>query len=260
MIASDNLPVDYSSRSRLDGRSYVVIGAGQGIGRETARALKHAGAKQIVCVDRVQQRAELIATELDGVPWIGDVTTRSEVARLAQDCADALDRIDGLVDIVGVAQRASVLDLDDETWDAQFAINLRQVYYVSQELGRRMMLTGGGTMVFIASAAGLYSGPGPAYSAAKAGVISWVRSLGVELGPSIRANAIAPGAIATPRMDVRWGPEDRAFYSAKTPLARLGEPSEVASVALFLTSDLSSYITGETLSVGGGADARGPYR
>jgi NAD(P)-dependent dehydrogenase (short-subunit alcohol dehydrogenase family) len=258
---SDDSYTDYISRFRLTGRNYVVIGAGQGIGRQTAHALKQAGAEQVVCVDREQDRAERVASEIDGVAWVGDVTTRGEAARLRQDMVATIGKIDGLVDIVGMAHAVSVLDLDDATWDSQFTVNLRHVYHLSQELGREMVRTGGGTMVFIASAGGIYSAPGPAYAAAKASVMSWVRSLAVELGPdNVRANAVAPGAIVTPRTDARWTPEERDFYSSRSPLGRLGTPGDVASVVLFLTSDLSSYITGETLIVGGGADARGPYR
>ena len=141
------------------------------------------------------------------------------MARLGADAADALGTINGFVDIVGMARFAPMLDIDDETWDWEFDICLRHAYLLSQEFGRRMVATGGGTMVFIASVSGFTSAPNhAAYGAAKAGLMAWVQSVAVELGPQqIRANAVAPGTILTPRMDVAFDDAKRKENSAVVP-------------------------------------------
>jgi NAD(P)-dependent dehydrogenase (short-subunit alcohol dehydrogenase family) len=263
MVATDNTPVpDYLHLQRLDGRNYVVVGAGQGMGRQTCHALTQAGAARIVCVDIDEDRAADIANEIGiGIPWAGDVTKRADVIRLGEFAGDRLGTIAGLVDIVGMARWGSVLEIDDENWDWSHDMNVRHAFLVSQELGRRMVATGGGTMVFIASVSGLSAAPmHAAYGAAKAGLMAYIQTLAVELGPSgIRANAIAPGVVLTPRMDIAYTDEQRAANNAVVPLGRMGRPSDIAGAALFLTCDLSAFVSGRTLVVDGAVDAKFPY-
>jgi NAD(P)-dependent dehydrogenase (short-subunit alcohol dehydrogenase family) len=263
MTTADRSPVPiFLDRIRLDGRNYVVVGAGQGMGRQSSHALAQAGAQRILCVDIDDQRAAEIADEIGvGVPWVGDVTKRAEVRRLAADASELLGTINGFVDFVGTARYGGMLDIDDETWDWQFDICLRHAYLLSQELGRRMVQTGGGTMVFIASPAGLHSAPDhAAYGAAKAALIAWMRTIAVELGPMrIRANAVAPGFIMTPRAEAALDEGLLAKYASLAPLGRHGQPDEIASTVLFLTSDLSSFISGHTVIADGGVDATFRY-
>src|SRR5690349_6867891 len=119
MVATDNTPVpNYLDQLRLDGRSYVVLGAGQGMGRQTCHALTQAGAAKIVCVDIEDERAKDIAQEIGiGIAWAGDVTKRADAQRLGDFAEEQLGTINGLVDIVGMARWAGVLDVDDENWD-----------------------------------------------------------------------------------------------------------------------------------------------
>ena len=260
--ADSSVVPDYLGRLRLDGRNYVVVGAGQGMGRHTSHALAQAGASKIMCVDVDAQRADEIAAEIGiGVPWVGDVTKRASVRQLAADAARELGTIHGFVDIVGLATWAGIFDIDDDAWDSQFDMCLRHAYMLSQELGRLMVPSGGGTMVFIASASGLSGAPNhAAYGAAKAALMAWTQSLAVELGPhQIRANAVAPGTILTPRMAAMFDDERRALNAATVPLKRMGDPADIAGAVLFLTSDLSSYVNGRTLLVDGGVDAKFPY-
>ena len=265
MTTADDSPIpDFLSRLRVDGRSFVVAGAGMGMGRQTAHALAQAGAAKVVCVDVEQDRAEEIVAELGGdvgVPWVGDVTNRAGAAQLAVDAEAACGRIDGLVDIIGMARWQSILEMEDETFDWEIDICLRHAYLLSQELGRRMVASGGGTMVFIASVSGLTAAPmHAAYGAAKAGLMAWVQSLAIELGPhAVRANAIAPGTILSPRMDAVFNEDQRRTNAENAPLQRMGSTSDIASAALFLSSDLSGYVTGRTLVVDGGVDAKFPY-
>jgi NAD(P)-dependent dehydrogenase (short-subunit alcohol dehydrogenase family) len=254
MTTADSSPIpDYLSMLRLDGRGYVVAGAGVGMGRHTTHALAQAGAGKIICVDIDAGRAQEIADEVGevAIAWSGDVTTREGAAELGVFAEATLDRIDGFVDIIGMAKWESILDMTDETFDWEIDMNLRHAFLLSQELGRRMITTGGGTMVFIASVSGLTSGPmHAAYGAAKAGLMAWVQTLSEELGQyDIRANAVAPV----------FSEEQRRVNAANSPLGRMGATSDIASAALFLTSDLSGYISGRTIVVDGGVDAKFPY-
>ena len=272
MTTADASPVpDYLARLRVDGRSFVVAGAGMGMGRQTAHALTQAGAAHVVCVDVDGDRAAEVAAEINAtldagraevaLPWTGDVTTREGAVRLAAEAESSMGRIDGLIDIIGMARWQSILEMEDETFDWEIDICLRHAYLLSQEIGRRMVGSGGGTMVFIASVSGLTAAPmHAAYGAAKAGLMAWVQSLAIELGPhGVRANAVAPGTILSPRMDAVFTDEQRRVNAANSPLGAMGSTSDIASAALFLSSDLAAYVTGRTLVVDGGVDAKFPY-
>jgi NAD(P)-dependent dehydrogenase (short-subunit alcohol dehydrogenase family) len=261
MTATDNSPVpDYQSLLRLDGKGYIVVGAGVGMGRQTTHALAQAGAK-VVCVDVDVRLAKEIADEVGGVAWAGDATKREEVERLVADSVRELGRIDGVVDIIGMARYQSILDMEDETWDWEFDICLRHAYLVSQAAARVMKDTGGGTLTFIGSVSGMTGAPNhAAYGAAKAGLISWIRSLAEELGPhGIRANGVAPGVVWTPRVSALLGDAGKATNAANSPLRRVALPADIAAAALFLSTDLSGYITGQTIVVDGGVGVKFPY-
>lgn len=261
MTAADATPVpNYPDLLRLDGKGFIVLGAGQGMGRQASHALKQAGAK-VFCVDIDRQRADDIADEVGGIPYAADCTKREEVQKVVDTAHAQLGQINGFVDIIGLALWSGILDADDKLWDDQFDVVLRHAYYVSQIAGRRMRDAGGGAMVFIASVSGLSGAPNhAAYGAAKAGLMAWVKSLALELGPlNIRANAVAPGTIETPRRSTKaYTPEKAAEMARAIPLGRRGKPSEIASAALFLASPLASYISGQTIVVDGGVTTRFP--
>lgn len=262
MTATDNSPVpDYQNLLRLDGKNYIVLGAGQGMGRQTSHALKQVGAK-VFCVDVDQKRAEEVAAEVGGIGMAADCTQRSDVQKLVDAAEKQMGRIDGFVDIIGMASWGGILDIDDKTWDSQFDICLRHAYLASQIAGRRMKETGGGTMVFIASVSGLTGAANhAAYGAAKAGLMAWVQSLAVELAPfQIRANAVAPGSTLTPRVKAALINSGRMESSiANVPLGRVGTPDDIASAALFLSTPLSKHVTGRTLVVDGGVACKFPH-
>jgi NAD(P)-dependent dehydrogenase (short-subunit alcohol dehydrogenase family) len=255
---------DYPGRLRLDGRRFVVIGAGQGIGRQASHALAQAGARLVV-VDKEPDLAADIAAEVDGTPWSGDATDRDEVARLASSAVDALGGIDGLVDIIGMARYASLLDITDELWTWEHDICLRHAWLAMQTLGKAMASRrsggAGGAMVFVASVSGMTSAPlHAAYGAFKAGLIGLVRSAAVELGPlGIRVNAVAPGVVWTPRVSAYLGEDGRRRNSDNAPLRRVALPADIAAALLFLASDLASYVNGQTLVVDGGVGVKFPY-
>ena len=245
---------DYMSLMRQDGNGAVIIGAGNGIGRQVARALAAVGAN-VFCVDVIQERAAAVAAETGGVAWSGNVTSQSEVARLFDQAQAQLGSIQVVVDVVGLGQQHLIplVEMNDDLWDATFDINFRQCRYVVQEGGRALLASGGGAMVFVSSMVALTAAPRiSAYGAAKAALISLVKSAAAELGPQIRVNCIAPGPTLTPRLSSQMNAEERAAHSALYPLGRLAEPYEQAGVILFLTSTLASFVTGQTLLVDGG--------
>ncbi len=263
MVSTDIQPVpDYPSRLSFADRNFVVVGAGQGMGRQTSHALRQNGAR-VVCVDLEAERAKEIADECGGFAWSGDATKREDVERLVVD-AQALvgGRIHGFVDIIGMARFEDLLDLSDETFDWEIDICLRHAYLLSQLFGRHFKdAGGGGSMVFIASVSGFTSAPRhAAYGAMKAGLMAWMRSAAIELAPyGVRANAVAPGSILTPRMEIAFDAERRKSNDANAPLGRMGLPSDIAGAALFLSSDLAQWITGHTIVVDGGVSAKFPY-
>jgi NAD(P)-dependent dehydrogenase (short-subunit alcohol dehydrogenase family) len=251
---------DYPGLLRLDGRGFVVLGAGQGIGRQASHALASVGAR-LVCVDKEPDLAREVAQEVGGTPWSGDATRRDDATRMFEEAGATLGRLHGLVDIIGMARYASLVEVDDDNWDWHHDIVLRHAFLAVQLGGRLMAASGGGVMVFVASVSGITSAPRHApYGAAKAGLMSLVRSAAVELGPSgVRVNAVAPGVVWTPRVSQYLGEEGRARNSANTPLRRVALPADIAAPLLFLVSDMSSYVTGQTLVVDGGVGAKFPY-
>jgi NAD(P)-dependent dehydrogenase (short-subunit alcohol dehydrogenase family) len=254
--------IDYEALSRLEGRRFLVIGGGQGIGRETCRCLAQYGA-EVICADKDPVRAAQVAEEVGGVACSGDATNRAELEQLfaAATAAPPVGPLHGVVDIVGGALRRSLLELGDADWDAQMDLNLRHVFFALQVGARTLAPSGGGSMVFISSVSGLTAANGhAAYGAAKGGVVALVRSAAVELAPQgIRVNAVAPGAIWSERIASVVTEADRREAADGVPLGRLGAAADVAGAVLFLVSDLAGYVTGQTLVVDGGVGVKFPY-
>lgn len=258
--AVDDSPVpDYPRRLRLDGRGVLVAGAGQGIGRQTAHALASVGGR-VACLDADADAAERVAGEVGGVPLTADVRERGPLEAALQAADRELGGLTGVVDIVGMARYAPLLETSDDDWDWTFGIVLRHAYLLVQLAGR-LLGDRGGAMTFIGSVSGITGAPlHAAYGAAKAGLLSLVRSAAVELGPSeVRVNAVAPGVVWTPRVGAMIGEEGRDRNARNAPLRRVAEPSDVAGAVLFLQSDLAAYVTGQVLVVDGGVSAKFPY-
>lgn len=261
MTRSDDSEVpDYPGRLRLDGKGIVVIGAGQGIGRQATHALAQAGAS-CFCVDLDEDLATDIAKEVGGTAWAGDAIQRESSARLFADARDALGRIDGVVDIVGMARYAALAEVDDDNWNWHFDIVLRHAFLAMQHAAAAMKETGGGAMAFVASVSGITAAPmHAAYGAAKAGLIALVKSGAVEYGKdNIRINAVAPGMVWTPRVSAYIDEAGKKRNEDNTPLRRVALPADIAGPLLFFMSDLAGYVTGQTLIVDGGVAAKFPY-
>ena len=250
--ASAGVP-DYLSLLRLDGQGFIVLGAGQGIGIQASHALAQAGA-QVLCVDRDGSLAHAIAAEVGGVPCTADVTRRDDVQRVFRTAAERFGSVRGVVDIVGVAGIGPLVDVDDDKWEAQFDIVLRHAYLALQIGAPLIADSGGGALTFVGSLSGQLAVKNQlAYGVAKAALHHLVRSAAVEYGPrGVRVNAVAPGFIRTPRLNARLDEAQWAEVARHVPLGRAAHPSEIAAPLLFLSSPLSSHVTGQVLGVDGG--------
>ncbi|MFJ4864820.1 MULTISPECIES: SDR family NAD(P)-dependent oxidoreductase [unclassified Streptomyces] len=258
----DSSPVpDYAALHRLDGRRLVLLGAGNGIGRQSAHALATGGAR-VLCVDLDGDRAAAVAAQTGGLPYRCDVTRRDDVRDLFLEAPGLLGGpVGGVVDIVGAARYAALSELDDADWDWHFDIVLRHARLAVQYGGEAVAAAGGGPLVFVASVSGLTAAPRhAAYGAAKAALMALVRSAAVELGPrGVRVNAVAPGVVWTPRVAALLGTEGRRRNAENAPLGRVAETADIAAALYFLASPLASYITGQTLVVDGGVGVKFPY-
>ena len=247
---------DYTGLLKLDGRGFVVLGAGDGMGRQTCHALSQAGA-DVLCVDNDAGRAEVVAREVRGTPLTADVTSRADVQRVFAAADERFgSRLNGVVDVVGVATIGALSSLDDEAWTRQFDIVLRHAYLAIQVGGAALASRGGGTMVFVGSISGEVSvASQAAYGTAKAALHHLVRCSAHEFGPSgVRINAVAPGFVRTPRLLQRLGEEFWQRVSDMNPLRRVAIPAEIASTILFLSSDLARYVNGNVLTLDGGTN------
>ncbi|QHE85514.1 SDR family NAD(P)-dependent oxidoreductase [Hydrogenophaga sp. BPS33] len=249
----DTAAPDYAGLLRLDGRGFVVLGAGQGIGRQVALALGQLGG-EVLCVDRDIEHAQRVAGQVGGVAVAADVTQRGELERVFAHAAERLSRPYGVVDIVGMAAIQRLLDTGDDTYEQQHALVFRHVFLALQLGGRMLAARGEGAMVVVGSLSGLTAVEGQAlYGAFKAGVHHLVRGAAAEFGASgVRVNTVAPGATKTPRLVATLGPDWRRVSDA-LPLRRVADPHEIASVIAFLCSDMAVHMTGQTLAVDGGA-------
>lgn len=259
MPAPDAIPFDYPNLLRLDGRHVLVLGGGLGIGHQTCVAAASVGANVSV-VDFDAERAKTVAAEVDGLPLVGDVTRREDVERVVAEAVTRFGPLNGLADIVGISDFVSIADTGDEAFDRGIARNLRHVYLALQ-LGSAAM-TDGGSIAVVGSIAGTRSAPKHAiYGAAKAAVSNLAASAAVELGPSgVRVNVVAPGQTYTPRIAQRHPEADYYERAARpVPLGRVGAPGDIASALLYFLSDLSRWVTGQTLVVDGGTGRNYPY-
>lgn len=242
----------------LTGKKALIIGGGQGMGESSAKFLARAGC-DVALVDLVPDRAEAVAAQVRALGRqahvvVGDVLDDPQVARIVAEAREKLGGLDAMVSIVGAATWGSLLDTTADVFDQQIALNLRYFFLACQQVARTMIADGTqGTIVGIASVDGQRSSPMRGiYGAAKAGVISLVQTMAVEWARhGIRVNAIAPGHIVTPRL-FDTPQRQEGYANSLLPARQRGTPDDIGKAALFLSSDLSRYITGTTLDVDGG--------
>lgn len=248
---------------RLDDRVAIVTGAGQGLGEAIARVLAAAGAR-VAVNDLNPDRAERVAKEItgDGYQAIGvgaDVSNKFQCVHLVETTRARWGQLDILVNNAGIEPVSPILKMDEWEWDRCLDVNLKGTFFMSQLCGRVMAEENrerGGTIVNISSIAGVEIPltHRAAYCASKAGIVGFARECAREFAEyGIRVNTVIPGVFVTPMTEkARQNPEMMAKWKREIPLERLGEPSEVAQVVLFLCSEASSYMTGSTVTVDGG--------
>jgi 2-deoxy-D-gluconate 3-dehydrogenase len=242
----------------LSGKKALIIGGGQGMGEASALLLARAGC-DVALVDLAADRADRVGQSVSALgrqafTIVGDVLDDAQVPRIVADAEAKLGGLDVMVSIVGAAAWGSLLDTTPDVFDQQMRLNLRYFFLVCQEAARSFIRRGEpGAIVGIASVDGQRAAPMRGiYGAAKAGLISLVQTMAVEWAPHhIRVNAIAPGHIVTPRLyDTPQRVEQ--YAGSLLPMRQRGTPDDIGKAALFLSSDLSRYITGTTLDVDGG--------
>jgi NAD(P)-dependent dehydrogenase (short-subunit alcohol dehydrogenase family) len=244
----------------FDGSVCIVTGAAQGIGAACAQRL--AVSKAAVALWDVDvARGEALARQLAGaghrsVFFACDVARKVEVdAALAATLA-TFGRVDALVNNAGIFRAADFLEITEADWDAVIDVNLKGAFLVGQAVARAMVTSGGGVIVNMSSVNGVLAIPGIAsYNVSKGGIDQLTRVMALALADrGIRVNAVAPGTIATElaKNAVLGSDAAKQRIMSRTPMRRLGEPDEIASVVAFLLSDAASYLTGEIVYADGG--------
>jgi NAD(P)-dependent dehydrogenase (short-subunit alcohol dehydrogenase family) len=249
---------------RLDGKSAIVVGAANGIGRATALAFAAAGAR-VACADIEAPGAKTTAAEIEqgggqALPVQLDVTDSASCRAAVAATVERFGGVDVL--LYGAADNdrtATVLELDETAWDRVIRINLTGAFLMAKATIPAMIARGGGSVILIASQLGRVASPGrPAYCASKGALIQLAKVLAADhAAQGIRANTLSPGAIETRRMLHRWKTMDEArkVMAPKHLLGRLGQPDEIAQAALYLASDASRFMTGSDLLIDGGYTA-----
>jgi len=237
----------------LTGKGALVTGATGGIGGEIARALKAQGAKVAISGTRADRLTALAAE-------IGDVTAlpcnlkdREAVGSLFGEAEAALGSVDIIVNNAGITRDNIFMRMKDEEWDEVIAVNLTATFILCRTALRTMMRKRYGRIINIASVSGVVGNPGQGnYAASKAGMIGMSKALAAEVASrNVTVNCVAPGMVETAMTDA-LSEAQRARILAQIPAGRLGQVQEVAAACVFLASEESAYVTGQTLHVNGG--------
>ena len=237
--------------AKLKGKVALVTGGTRGIGAGIVEALLNEGAQ--VAFSGTKPQANPHGRGSEG--FVSDLLDPAAPQKLVEEAIKRFGGIDILVNNAGVGSRASEWELTPEEWDRVHSVNLRAVFFLAREAAKSMRERGGGSILNIASIAGQNGGiaGSPAYASSKGAVITLTRSLARRFAPHrIRVNCLSPADIETD-MTAGWPKELRDRLIAITPLARFGEVAEVTGAAVFFASDESTYVTGQTLSINGGA-------
>jgi len=242
----------------LEGKSCLVTGGSRGIGRAIALRLAEFGADVAITYARSADAANEVVKEIEafgrkGKAFQADAVDYSQAEEVIKTISEEFGKIDVLVNNAGITKDNLILRMSEEQWDDVITTNLKSVFNYSKAVARPMMKNRGGSIINISSVVGISGNGGQTnYSASKAGIICFTKSYAKELSSrNIRANVIAPGYILT---DMTDSLDEKVLegIKAETPLGRAGEANEVADAVVFLASDMSTYITGETIRVDGG--------
>jgi 3-oxoacyl-[acyl-carrier protein] reductase len=250
---------------RFEGKVAIVTGAAQGIGAAIARRLASEGAAVAVADLTAERGGETVeAIVKDGgraVAYGADVSQTPDVQTLVAAVVAEFGRLDVLVNNAGITRDNLLFKMTDEDWDSVINVNLRSAFLMSREVQKHFVAQKYGKIVSLSSRSALGNRGQANYAASKAGIMGLTATLSVELGPfGVNVNAVAPGYIATAMTDatarrVGLDPEELKKASAEqTPVRRVGEPEDIAAAVAFLAADESSFISGQTIQVNGGAN------
>ena len=246
-----------SSLFTLHGRSAIITGGSRGLGLEIAEGLGEAGASLMICARREEWLTPALA-ELGGKGFraegmVCDVAKPDEVQAVVDTTVAAFGSVDILVNNAGITRDKLIARMSEEDWQLVINVNLNSVFYCSKAASRVMAKQRSGRIISIASVVGLMGNAGQCnYSASKAGIVGFTKSLARELGArGVAVNAVAPGFIATAMTDV-LSDEIKENLLKAIPMGKLGSAEDVAQAVLFLASPAAAYITGEVIRVDGG--------
>ena len=242
----------------LEGKTAVITGGSRGIGKGIAMRFAAEGAN--IAITNISNNEEFDATVSEisalGVKakgYVSDASVFVDAENVIDEIVKDFGSVDILVNNAGITRDTLLMRMTEEQWDQVLTVNLKSVFNLTKAAIKPMMKQKNGSIINMSSVVGVSGNAGQAnYSASKAGIIGFTKSVAKELGSrNVRCNAIAPGFILT-EMTSRLPEDVKSDWIAKIPLRRGGLPEDVANVALFLASDLSSYVTGQTISVCGG--------
>jgi len=241
----------------LEGKTAIITGASRGIGKAIALKFAREGCN-IAFTDLFEDEimkateTELQATGVKAKGYASDAGKFDDTDRVVTEIVKDFGRIDALVNNAGITKDTLLMRMTEEQWDAVINVNLKSVFNFTKAVQKTMLRQRSGSIINMSSVVGVSGNAGQAnYSASKAGIIGFTKSIARELGSrGIRSNAIAPGFIIT-EMTAKIPKDARKAWEASIPLKRGGTPEEVAGVAAFLASDLSSYVSGQVIQVCG---------
>ena len=242
----------------LEGKIALVTGGSRGIGTGIVRKFASEGANIAFTYLSSEESAKKIEAELNAMgikakAYQSDASSYEQAESLVKNVLEDFGGLDILVNNAGITKDNLLMRMSEEQWDKVIEVNLKSIFNLTKQVMRPMMKKRWGSIINISSVVGVFGNAGQAnYAASKAGAIGFTKSIAKEVGSrNIRCNAIAPGFIETD-MTHELDEKTKASFLASIPMRRLGQTEEVANVCLFLASDLSSYVSGQTLSVCGG--------
>lgn len=235
--------------NRLEGKVIVVTGSARGIGRAIVERLAAEGAKMVISCDMGETTYE----QANVIHKILNVTDREAIKTFVEEVENEYGKIEVLVNNAGITKDNLLIRMGEDQWDAVIDVNLKGVFNMTQAIGKSMFKARKGSIITLSSVVGLHGNAGQTnYSATKGGVIAMTKTWAKELGArNVRANCVAPGFIKSAMTDVLPENVVQGMLDA-TPLGRMGTVDDIANAVLFLASDESSFITGETIAVTGG--------
>ncbi len=244
--------------SLLNGKTALITGGSRGIGAGIVKRFAQQGCNVAFTYRSSAEQAlaleqELKAMGVEAKAFQSDAASFDQAEQLVKDVLETFGKIDALINNAGITQDTLMLRMSEEQWDRVIQVNLKSVFNLTKHCIRPMMKNRGGSIIHLSSIVGITGNAGQAnYAASKAGIIGFSKSIAKEMGSrNLRSNVIAPGFIETDMTDA-LDEKTKESYLSNIPLKRLGKAEEVADVCVFLASDLSAYVNGQTISVCGG--------